>query len=166
MTTYIESIKKKAPYKFISHKKYGGREPGMGRTYEKVLIQSFEDVLKVRQGEIKETDIRTVEVEALVDTGAAFLCLPPECIEELGLLYSEMREMRTANGIVKRRFFNGANITIKGRSVQMSVMENDPSTPPLIGYLLLEALDYVVDPKSEMLIPNPENNDEWITDLL
>ena len=31
--------------------------------------------------------------------------------------------------------------------IQMAVMENDEDTPCLIGYLVLEALDFVVDPK-------------------
>ena len=120
----------------------------------------------VSKGMLKDDEIRIVEVQAIVDTGAAFLCLPPEIIAELGLMYSQSRRIITANGEVKRNIFAGASITIQGRETQMSVMENDKTTPPLIGYLVLEDLDLVPDTKSQKLIPNPEHDGKWITDLL
>ena len=44
-------------------------------------------------------------------------------------------------------------------------MENDEDTPSLMGYLLLEALDFVPDPKNQTLMGNPEHGGEWIVDL-
>ena len=35
----------------------------------------------------------------------------------------------------------------------------------LIGYLVLEVLDFVEDPKSQELIPNPAHEGKWILDL-
>jgi clan AA aspartic protease len=137
----------------------------MGRTVEKVTVQSFEDILDVNKGRIEEADIRTVEVEAVVDTGATYLCLPPSVIERLGLSVSHMRRVRTANGDVQRRIFGGASVTVQGRTEQMSVMENDESTPPLIGYVVLETLDFVIDPKANQLIPNPAHEGKWVADL-
>ena len=137
----------------------------MGKTKEKVTIKNFADIVKHTEGMIEEHEIRAVEVEAVVDTGAAFLCLPPEVIEKLGLFYSHSREVATANGKVKRRIFNGAVIIINDRDIQMQVMENDSSTPPLIGYLVLETMDYVVDPKAQKIIPNPEHDGKWVMDL-
>ncbi len=137
----------------------------MGKTREKVTIKNFADIVKHTEGMIAEHEIRTIEVEAVVDTGAAFLCLPPGVIEKLGLLYSHSREVATANGKLKRRIFNGAVIIINDRDIQMQVMENDSSTPPLIGYLVLETMDYVVDPKAQKIIPNPEHDGKWVMDL-
>ncbi|MDZ7261151.1 MAG: retroviral-like aspartic protease family protein [candidate division KSB1 bacterium] len=138
----------------------------MGKIREKVIVKNFGDILKTTEGLIKDAEIRTVVLEAVVDTGATFLCLPPKAIAELGLMYSHSRNVITANGEVKRRMFAGAVISIQGRETQMSVMENDEVTPPLIGYLVLEDLDLVVDTKSQKLIPNPEHNGEWVVDLL
>ena len=47
----------------------------------------------------------------------------------------------------------------------MSVMENDEKTPPLIGYIVLDVLDFVVAPQSEKLIPNPEYEGKWMAEL-
>jgi predicted aspartyl protease len=137
----------------------------MGRIVEKVRVASFEDILEVKKGNLSESAIRTVETDAIVDTRAAYLCLPPRMIEDLGLSYSHTRHVKTANGIVQRRVFMGATITIRDRTEQMSVMENDQSTPALIGYLVLESLDFVADPKSQRLIANPDHDGKWVSDL-
>ena len=136
----------------------------MGRSTEKVRVQNFGDMFLVSRGALDESEIRTVEVEAVVDTGATYLCLPPPVIAELGLLYSHTRPIKTANGDAERRLFKGADVTIRGRNEQMSVMENDESTPPLIGYVVLETLDFVVSPKSGGLIPNPEHDGKWMAE--
>jgi hypothetical protein len=44
-------------------------------------------------------------------------------------------------------------------------MENDETTPALIGYLVLEDLDLVADPSSKKLIPNPAHEGKWVVDL-
>lgn len=141
------------------------QEKTVGRITEKVTVQNYVDMFMASTGELDPSQVRTVEVDAIVDTGASHLCLPPAVVEQLGLLYSHSKPVTSANGIVERRVFGGAEITILGRNVQMSVMENDESKPPLIGYLILESLDFVVGPKSQCLIPNPEHEGRWMADL-
>ena len=137
----------------------------MGKTFENVTIKNFVDIAMHFKGIINEDEIRIVETEALVDTGAAYLCLPPGDIEKLGLMHSTVKEVTTANGIVNRRIFYGAVIIIKDREIEMQIMENTVGTPPLIGYLVLEAMDFLVDSKSQRIIPNPAHEGKWIIDL-
>ncbi len=137
----------------------------MGRVTERIKVQNLIDVYNAAEGDLAETDIRTVEIDAMVDTGAAHLCLPPAAIKKLGLLASGSQRVRTANGAVTRRIFKGADVTIKERSTETAVMENDDDTPALIGYIILEMLDFVVDPKGQKVIPNPEHDGKWIMDL-
>jgi predicted aspartyl protease len=137
----------------------------MGKTFEKVTIKNFVDIAMHSKGIIKEDEIRIVKTEALVDTGAAYLCLPPGDIEKLGLVHSTIKEVTTANGKVNRRIFYGAVIIIKDREIEMQIMENNVGTPPLIGYLVLEAMDFLVDSKSQRIIPNPAHEGKWIIDL-
>ncbi len=138
----------------------------MGQVVEKVKIRNFGDVFNAARKSIDEKEIRAAEVQAVVDTGSTLLCLPPPVIEELGLLCTHSQPVQTANGAVERRVFGGAEITIRDRHVQMEVMENDPTTPPLVGYLIIEALDFVIDPKAQELMPNPKHDGKWIMDLL
>ncbi|MBA7659419.1 hypothetical protein ES703_67397 [subsurface metagenome] len=137
----------------------------MGKIIEKVIVRNFGDILEKKKGLITEEKIRAVEVEAIVDTGAAFLCLPPRVIEKLGLVYLHSRDVKTANGNVKRRIFGVAEITIKDRTIVMEIMENDETTPALIGFLVLENMDLISDPKSQKIIGNPENDGKWVMDL-
>ena len=137
----------------------------MGRTMEKAIVRNYGDMIMVTRGLVTENEIRTIEVDALVDTGATFFCLPPKEIEKLGLMYIRSAPVKTANGDVNRRIFGGAKIIIRERDVQMEVMESDEMTPPLIGYLILEALDFVVDPRTQGLIPNPAHDGKWVLDL-
>ncbi|MBM2814279.1 MAG: hypothetical protein HW421_1041 [Ignavibacteria bacterium] len=48
----------------------------MGRTIETVLIENFGDFYNWKNGTIPKKNIRKSKVDALVDTGAAYLCLP------------------------------------------------------------------------------------------
>ena len=136
----------------------------MGRTTAKLKIQNAYDVQKAAEGLIRESEVRTVEIEALVDTGATHVCLPKAAIEELGLPFHEEVRVRTANGRADRRTFKGAEIELLGRSFLMEVMENHEDTPPLIGCLLLEALDLVVDPRAEQVTTNPAHEGKWVVD--
>jgi predicted aspartyl protease len=138
----------------------------MGRTSEKVLIKNFGDIFLAENGYIKPSEIRFVEIDAIVDTGAAYLCLQPKIIKELGLHFSHATPVKTGNGSLDLKIFYGAEITIKERAIQMQVMESkDDNVPALIGYLVLETMDWVVDPKSQKIIGNPINDGKWIVDM-
>jgi predicted aspartyl protease len=142
------------------------REIQLGRTSEKVLIKNYIDIALVDQGYLKPSEIRSIEIDAIVDTGAAYLCLPPKAIKELGLPFAFNKPVRTGNGKLELRIFRGAEITIKDRTIDMQVMENiDDNVPALIGYLVLETMDWVVDPKSQEIIGNPLSDGKWVIDM-
>jgi len=138
----------------------------MGQTLEKVLIRNFADIAFAEKGIIKESEIRSVEIDAIVDTGATYLCLPPKVIKELGLLFVYSKPVKTGNGNVELNIYRGAEITIKDRSILMQVMENkDDNVPALIGYLVLEEMDWVVNPKTQEIMGNPVNEGKWMIDM-
>ncbi len=87
-------------------------------------------------------------------------------IKALGLDFSRAAEVRTANGNVERPIYDVARITIFDRHCFIQVMEIPDNVPPLLGYVALENLDLVVDPKSSQVIPNPENGGKFTLDLL
>lgn len=137
----------------------------MGRVRVPITIRNSDDLAAVRRNLISEEQVRSLTVEGLVDTGANFLCLPRSMVQRLGLVYRETLLVRTANGPVNRNLFVGAEVGIQGRSLPSAVMEIDEVMPPLIGVLVLEMLDFVVDPGGERLIPNPEHGGDWMADI-
>jgi len=136
----------------------------MGRTKAILRVRNAYDVERAAQGLMPQSEVRTVEVEAVVDTGATLVCLPRPEIEKLGLRFRRNVPVRTANGRAVRRTFGGAEAELLGRSFPMDVMENDEETPPLVGCFLLEVLDLVVDPKAERVTTNPEHDGKWVVD--
>jgi len=137
----------------------------MGQITEKIIIRNFGDIVEESKGTITKEEIRNIQVNGIVDTGATYVSISKKNIETLGLLFQSKVNIKTANGSTTRRTFKGAEIEMKGRTFTMDVMENDDNTPALIGYLLLEALDFAVNPKTEKVIPNPKSEDgKWYVD--
>ncbi len=124
----------------------------MGQVKTQVKVKNF----------IKGNEI---ELEALVDTGAMYMSLPRSIIEKLGLQEGRRVNVRTTNGSIQRRVYEGARIYIQDRSVTMDILELPDEVPPLLGVLILDALDFIVDPITQKLAPNPEHHGEYIVDM-
>lgn len=137
----------------------------MGRVMVKIQVENATDVVRALVGEIPKERVRRIEIDALVDTGATLLCLPKSKIEELGLTLREIRRATTANGEADRGIYQVVNLTLLGRTCSIDVMELPEGTPSLVGYLALENLDLIVDPKNQAVIPNPAHEGKFVMDL-
>jgi predicted aspartyl protease len=138
----------------------------MGKIVQKARLQNSADMAAVLAGTIKAGKVRAADVELLVDTGAAMLCLTPKFIESLGLHKLHERDVITGNGIVKRAVYEPVRIHIRDREADLNVMEVPTGTPLLLGYLPLEALDLYPNPKKRVLEGNPQYDGKMVTDLL
>lgn len=87
-------------------------------------------------------------------------------IRELGLRSVIEKRVITSAGVKNAILYEAVRLTIQGRSCTIDVMEVPDEVPPLIGYIALEQLDFVVDPKAQKLIGNPEHGGEHMYDLL
>jgi len=57
----------------------------MGRVVARIKLQNSGDLRLARDGLLPPERVRTLELEALVDTGATDLVLPADVVAELGL---------------------------------------------------------------------------------
>ena len=89
------------------------------------------------------------EFTFLVDTGATFVGLPEEAIEDLGLspIPDGRRRVHTATGIVERDTFYAIG-RLEGQGFGAMVMA---APIPLIGYELLESMRFKVNPVTQSL---------------
>jgi clan AA aspartic protease len=130
------------------------KEEDMGEVRVKVKLTNNRDELMAREGLLKPEQVRSLEVEALVDTGAVRCVIPAKIKQELGL------------GTVARRRAQYAD----GRSEEVDVtepvridLENRPTYEDclvlgdqvLIGQTALESTDLFVDCVGGRLVPNP-----------
>ena len=110
-------------------------------------------------------DVRRITVEdALVDTGATRLGLPPSVVEQLGLAPLRSEPVRTVNGITELWIYSPVQFTLLERESITTVLGVPEGTPVLIGHILLEDLDLSFDIKKG-LIYNPEHDGEWMSEL-
>jgi clan AA aspartic protease len=137
----------------------------MGRVVVKAKIESLRDLFEADQGRLKRDDVRTIEVDdALVDTGATMLSMPKSLIKKLGLKKFTSRRMRTAKGSAMCHIYDSVQLTIQGRDCRIDVAQVPEGCPVLIGQVALELLDFVVDPKRQRLIGNPEHGGRFMLD--
>jgi clan AA aspartic protease len=139
------------------------KEP-MGKVIVKIKLTNHADVILNRAG-VRKAKPRQAEVEALVDTGATRLYLKPSVIKKLGL--HEVRKVisRTANGNVERGEYDEVNLELMGRSATLQVIEVPEDVPNLVGQVPLELLDFVVDPRGQRLLGNPEHDGIQMTEV-
>ncbi len=139
----------------------------MGKVMTKVKLTNQDDEALARRGLLPADQVRTLEVDALVDTGATMLVLPEDVCRKLGLTAVERRRVRYADGRVGEvpRVKN-VGIEILGRDMVGSALVEPAGTTPLIGQIPLEELDLVVNPGTGDLMPDPDSPDAPLLDLL
>lgn len=138
----------------------------LGKVIVSAKIENVIDLYEASRGQIAHDQVRRVEVaDAMVDTGATLLAMPKRMIEQLGIPQNGTGRARTTVGLSTFGIFGPVRLTIQGRSCSVDVTEVAEECPVLMGYVPLELLDFVVNPKGQSLIGNPEHGGEFIFDM-
>jgi clan AA aspartic protease len=101
---------------------------------------------------------QSIEVNALVGTGATFMCVSEEVALQLGFDINEVSQqvVTLADGHqckvpkiapIEIMFGNRSYVT------EAVVLGNEP----LLGVIPMEAMDLIVDPRQQVLIANPQH---------
>ncbi len=93
------------------------------------------------------------EIEAIVDTGAAYTTLPSPLLRDLGIEPVGQRRFLLADGRRIHMDYGEARATINGDSVTTLVVFAQDNAPSLLGAYTLEGLGLAVDPVEQRLIP-------------
>lgn len=126
----------------------------MGRFSVEVEVANNDDLARARAGDIAFSDVRRTRIRGVVDTGATRLVLPASVIQVLGANIGGKVGVRYADGrIADRDKADGIQLTCLGRtSVFNAVVEPDRESA-LLGAIVLEDLDLIVDCTTQKLIP-------------
>jgi clan AA aspartic protease len=120
-----------------------------------------EKVVGLTYAKLKLTNLfnkQHIEIEALVDTGATFMCVTEEIALQLGFDTTEVsRQVVTLADGHQRKVPKIAPIEIEfeNRSyvTEAVVLGNEP----LLGVIPMEAMDLIVSPRLQMLTVNPQH---------
>ena len=124
----------------------------MGHIYVKATIFNAIDYVRYLGGELRLEDVRKVEVEALVDTGATFPALPEDIVSKLGLPKIGEHVAETAEGVRKIELMGMVIIMIEDRVAETPIIKRVKGTTPLIGVVALEQMGFRVDPVTGKLV--------------
>ena len=132
----------------------------MGKVISKIKLKNYQDEIRAQIGLLKAEEVREIELEGLVDSGATMLALPEEVVEKLGLPIVRETTVEYANGEKERRGVAGVvRAEILGRFGLFEALVGRKGTKVLIGQVILEILDLIIDPKRGVLTPRPESPD-------
>lgn len=127
----------------------------MGKVIEKVKITNLLEPSK------------SLTVEAVIDTDATMLVLPLNIVKELNLRKMRDVNVRYGNNKVEvKPVYSIVTVEIMGRAGEFSVLAEEEGSQPLIGQIVLEQLDLIVDPRTKTVTPNPKSPETPMVEIL
>jgi predicted aspartyl protease len=129
----------------------------MGEVRARLVLENGADRVLAEAGHLDRA-VRRVELDALVDTGAVMTLLPQDVVEVLGLPLDGNIIVTLANDekieLPRARLLS---LAIGNRQMDTDCLVGPPRCEPLLGQLVLERLDLIVDPVRHVIAPRPES---------
>jgi predicted aspartyl protease len=126
----------------------------MGRFKVDVELANKDDVTAAKLGHLDPAKIRRATVQAVADSGATRLVLPKAIAKQLGLTATEKVGVRYADGRkAKRDRVQGVYLKLLGRDSVFSAAIEPNRESALLGAIVLEELDFLVDCTNQRLTP-------------
>lgn len=131
----------------------------MGRFAVEVELANNDDVVRARDGTIAPEQVRRTRIAGTVDTGATRLVLPQSVVAALGIERGESANVRYADGrMAMRDLAPGVQLTYIGRQGVFTAVVEPNREQALIGAIVLEDLDLIVDCSAQKLLPRDPNS--------
>lgn len=131
----------------------------MGEIKVKARLTNALDEGLASQGKLRPDEVRSVEVEAVVDTGAVSSVIPVHVADRLGLITRRRRLAQMADGRNEVVGMTGPVIfeVMNRDTIDEAMILGDEV---LLGQTALEKLDLLADCTNQRLVPNPEHPDQ------
>nr|VFJ87484.1 MAG: hypothetical protein BECKLFY1418B_GA0070995_10073 [Candidatus Kentron sp. LFY]VFJ90646.1 MAG: hypothetical protein BECKLFY1418A_GA0070994_101241 [Candidatus Kentron sp. LFY] len=130
----------------------------MGQVIADITLENYFDRVLSQEDRLAAEAVRTHETPALVDSGAVMLALPQDVTEKLGL--KPVRKVIVTYADERREeceVMAPIYLTVAGRSMVTEAVTGPPLSEALIGQVILEELDLLVDCQRQILTPRPES---------
>lgn len=130
----------------------------MGEVRASVVLENGADAVLAGRGLLQHDAVRRVEADLLVDTGAVLLLLPQDMVEALGVDALDKAVVTLANDDkIEMPIAGPITLTALGRSMHTDCLVGPPRCEPLLGQVVLERLDLIVDSTNRRLVVRPES---------
>lgn len=136
----------------------------MGRFSVELDLANNQDVALAEAGAIPADDVRRAHIQGVIDSGAADLVLPEKIVKQLGLPAAGRVKVRYADHRTgKRKRVSNVLLQLLGREAVFTAIVEPKRDTALIGAIVLEALDLVVDCRRQAL--QPRDPDWFISEI-
>jgi predicted aspartyl protease len=130
-------------------------KPPMGRVLVELEVVNNADLILAEAGHLDPAEVRRQTIQGVVDSGATNLVLPLALTKELGFPVRKGRaKFRYADGRrATRAEVDEVRLFLQGRDAVFTAVAEPKRDTALIGAIVLETLDFLVDCKNLRLIP-------------
>lgn len=126
----------------------------VGRFSVDVKLANYRDIVRADDASLPKDNIRRVTVSGLVDSGATRLVLPQSVVEQLGLPLGKKIKVQYADGrTAQRHLVEEVFLELLGRHSIFKAVVEPKRTTALIGAIVLEDLDLLVDCIHQRVVP-------------
>ena len=124
----------------------------MGRVTVEVELSNAEDLVLAKNGNLAPEQVRRVRMAGVVDTGANYLVLPAQTAKQLGVPTTSKVIVRYADRRrSSRTVVENVRVDLLGRHGNFRAILEPKRTDVLIGAIVLEDLDLLVDCSTQTL---------------
>ena len=126
----------------------------MGRFSVEVELANDKDIIRAETGNVSPEQVRRVRIRGVIDSGATRLVIPESVAEKLGLEYSGKVTVRYADGrTADRSLAQRVHLSYGGRASVFNAIVEPGRESVLVGAIVLEDLDFLVDCVGQRLVP-------------
>lgn len=126
----------------------------MGRVIVTFELMNYSDLKMVERGHLTPDKVRRVALQGVVDTGATRLVLPQGVVDLLGLPVAGRATVHYGDrSSQKRDMVNDAFVQLLGRGSVFNAIVEPNRTDALLGAIVMEDLDLIVDCGKNELVP-------------
>lgn len=127
---------------------------GVGRFNVELEVVNGEDMIRAKDGRLPTDQIRRETIQALVDSGATKPVLPEAVVKRLGLPLGDPVNVRYADGRkARRKGVERVYVQLLGRHGTFSAISEPKRETALMGAIVLEDLDLLVDCAGQRVVP-------------
>jgi len=117
-----------------------------------ITLRNVSDKIKAKEGLIKETEIREMTINSIVDTGAWTLVINEDTRIKLGLDIVGTETGTLADGSIKNYDLAGPiEVKWKNRRTTCEALVLPDADDILLGAIPLEAMDLTINPRRELV---------------
>lgn len=133
-------------------------EKAMGRFSVEVELANDADIMQAEIGVLALEKVRRMRIRGVVDSGATRLVIPETVAQQLGLQLAGSVKVTYADGrSAERSVVRRVQLTYGGRDSIFNAIVEPGRQSALIGAIVLEDLDFLIDCVGQRLVPRDPN---------